>query len=219
MQQHAEPSVSSIRRESISRRRRAPNRSYSARCQPSESSCGSSIRRGNRPAGVPRCSGSAPGRPAPAWPLPCTHRVQEGRNYLAPNAPEREDPWEPTAWHVQDQPDDDGRVVFYAPQGLKSAWVSLLPEDEATAFKQRIDPNGPILPMPPGAWATSQATASEPSSRIGADRAGLREDGRRCGSGGSLGHGPLQDRGAGLCKSIRPTAGRPLSQPEPYARS
>ena len=27
--------------------------------------------------------------------------------------------------------------------------VSLLPEDEATAFKHRIDPNGPILPMPP----------------------------------------------------------------------
>ena len=27
--------------------------------------------------------------------------------------------------------------------------MSLLPEDEATAFKQRIDPNGPILPVPP----------------------------------------------------------------------
>ena len=62
------------------------------------------------------------------------------------NAPEREDPWEPTAWGVQHQPDDDGRVVFHAPQGLKKASVALLPEDEATAFKHRIDPNGPILP-------------------------------------------------------------------------
>lgn len=67
----------------------------------------------------------------------------------AVNAPEREDPWEPSAWGAQGQSDADGRVVFSAPQGLLDASVSVLPEEEATAFKHRIDPNGPILPMPP----------------------------------------------------------------------
>jgi hypothetical protein len=65
------------------------------------------------------------------------------------NAPEREDPWEPTAWNVQDQSDDDGRIVFHVPQGLHHAFVTVLLEDHATAFKRRIDPKGPILPIPP----------------------------------------------------------------------
>ncbi len=98
-----------------------------------------------------RLSGLLPNDPHPPgrFPVP-TNRKREGTT-SALNAPEREDPWEPTAWVVYYQPDDDGRIVFYAPQGLKHAGVALLPEEEATAFKHRIDPNGPILPMPPPA--------------------------------------------------------------------
>jgi hypothetical protein len=96
-----------------------------------------------------RLSGLLPNDPHPPgrFPVP-TNRKREGTT-SALNAPEREDPWEPTAWVVYYQPDDDGRIVVYAPQGLKHAGVALLPEEEATAFKHRIDPNGPILPMPP----------------------------------------------------------------------
>ena len=92
--------------------------------------------------------GLLPDDPHPPSVVPVPDLRREGTT-SALNAPEREDTWEPTAWGVQDQPDDDGRVVFYAPQGLKHAGVTILPEEEATAFKHRIDPNGPILPVPP----------------------------------------------------------------------
>jgi peroxiredoxin len=96
-----------------------------------------------------KLGGLLPNDPHPPGraPIPA-NRKREGTT-SALNVPEREDPWEPTAWHVQDQPDDEGRVVFYAPQGLKHAFVTILPEEEATAFKHRIDANGPILPVPP----------------------------------------------------------------------
>jgi hypothetical protein len=92
--------------------------------------------------------GLLPDDPLPpnVFPVPAMRR--EGTT-SALNAPEREDTWEPTTWGFQEQPDNDGRVVFYAPQGLKRAFVTVLHEEEATAFKHRIDPNGPILPVPP----------------------------------------------------------------------
>ena len=96
-----------------------------------------------------RLSGLLPEDPHPPGRFPVPAYLKREGTTSALNAPEREDPWEPTAWVVQYQPDDDGRIVVYAPQGLKHAGVALLPEEEATAFKHRIDPNGPILPMPP----------------------------------------------------------------------
>jgi hypothetical protein len=93
--------------------------------------------------------GLLPDDPHPPGRLPLPAYLKRDGTTSAMNAPEREDPWEPTAWGAQDQPDDDGRVVIYAPQGLKHAGVTVLPEEEATAFKYRIDPNGPILPVPP----------------------------------------------------------------------
>jgi hypothetical protein len=65
------------------------------------------------------------------------------------NAPETADNWDPGTWSVQDQPDDEGRVVFYAPRGLRNASVHTPPAEETAAFKHRIDPDGPIRPGPP----------------------------------------------------------------------
>ena len=39
------------------------------------------------------------------------------------NALEPEDPGEPYAWEVQDRPDDEGRIVFHGPRGLRDATV------------------------------------------------------------------------------------------------
>ncbi len=85
--------------------------------------------------------------PPGVFPLPA-YAMREGTT-SALNAPEREVRWEPTSWGMEGEPDDDGRTVFYAPQGLKRASVGLRPEEETTAFKHRIDPKGPILPVPP----------------------------------------------------------------------
>jgi peroxiredoxin len=52
-------------------------------------------------------------------------------------------------WGIQDQPDDEGRIVFRAPQGLRDATIVTPPAEETTAYKHRLDPNGPILPGPP----------------------------------------------------------------------
>jgi hypothetical protein len=93
--------------------------------------------------------GLLPEYPNPPGRFPVPAYLKREGLTSAVNAPEREDPWEPSAWGVQDQSDDDGRVVFFAPQGLHDASVGVLPEEEATAFKHRIDPNGPILPVPP----------------------------------------------------------------------
>ncbi len=51
-----------------------------------------------------------PGRfPVPAY------LKREGTT-SAMNAPEREDPWEPSAWGVQDQSGDDGTLSFMRPR-------------------------------------------------------------------------------------------------------
>ena len=97
---------------------------------------------------------------------------------------------------------------------------TLLPEDEATAFKHRIDPNGPILPVPP---ARLGVVEGDRQITIIAYRAPTvlvsvkTEDGAVPEELSVMARYTIERQSYG--SRIRPTAGRPLSQPEPDARS
>ncbi len=163
--------------------------------------------------------GLLPDDPHPPGRAPGPTSLRREGTTSALNAPEREDPWEPTAWHVQDQPDDDGRVVFYAPQGRNMHGCCYRPKTRQRPSSTGLTPMARSCRCRAASGRRRRRPPVNHHRLPGAHRAGFREDGRRRRSGGSLGHGPSHDRGAGLCKSICPAAGRPLSQPEPDARS
>ena len=101
------------------------------------------------PGGTTTLVGLLPEDPARAI-RPLAPRIRGSVLTASMNAPEPDDRVEPNAWCGQDQPDDEGRIVFHAPRGLRNATlINTPPADETTAFKHRIDPGGPILPVPP----------------------------------------------------------------------
>ena len=64
------------------------------------------------------------------------------------NTPETDDGTEPYVWGVQDQTDDQGRIVFHAPRGLELTTVQVPAADETVSFKHQTEPDGPILAGP-----------------------------------------------------------------------
>ena len=60
------------------------------------------------------------------------------------NDPEPQDTADRIDWAMQDRPDENGRIVFRAPEGLREATLSTFPSDETVAYKTRLEENGPL---------------------------------------------------------------------------
>jgi hypothetical protein len=60
------------------------------------------------------------------------------------NDPEPQDTADRIDWAIQDRPDENGRIVFRAPNGLREASLDTYPSDETIAFKTRMEENGPL---------------------------------------------------------------------------
>ena len=60
------------------------------------------------------------------------------------NDPEPQDTADRIDWAMQDRPDENGRIVFRAPEGLREANLSTFPSDETVAYKTRLEENGPL---------------------------------------------------------------------------
>jgi hypothetical protein len=59
------------------------------------------------------------------------------------NDPEPQDTANRIDWGVQDRPDENGRIVFWAPEGLREANLFTFPSNETVAYKTRLD-NGAL---------------------------------------------------------------------------
>jgi hypothetical protein len=96
----------------------------------------------------------APGSPAKVWGLipneqghanPFGAHSTVGRGLASQiNDPEPQDTADRIDWAVQDRPDENGRIVFRAPEGLREADLSTYPSDETVAYKTRLEENGPL---------------------------------------------------------------------------
>jgi peroxiredoxin len=62
----------------------------------------------------------------------------------AMNDPEPEEISDHVDWGVLDRPDEAGRIVFHAPEGLQDARIEAHPVDETIAYKTRLVENGPL---------------------------------------------------------------------------
>ena len=60
------------------------------------------------------------------------------------NDPEPQDTAERIDWAMQDRPDENGRLVFRVPEGLREANLTTFPSDETVAYKTRLEENGPL---------------------------------------------------------------------------
>jgi AhpC/TSA family len=60
------------------------------------------------------------------------------------NDPEPQDTADRIDWAIQDRPDENGRIVFRAPERLRAADLSTFPSDETVAYKTRLEENGPL---------------------------------------------------------------------------
>ena len=67
-----------------------------------------------------------------------------GRAASTMNDPEPEDISDHIDWGVLDRPDEAGRIVFRAPEGLQEARLEAHPIDETIAYKTRLEANGPL---------------------------------------------------------------------------
>ena len=96
----------------------------------------------------------APGSPAKVWGIIPNeqghanpfgaHSTVGGRLASQINDPEPQDTADRIDWAVQDRPDENGRIVFRAPEGLRAANLSTFPSDETVAYKTRLEENGPL---------------------------------------------------------------------------
>jgi hypothetical protein len=60
------------------------------------------------------------------------------------NDPEPQDTADRIDWAMQDRPDENGRIVFRAPKGLRESSLDTFPFDETVAYKTRLEENGPL---------------------------------------------------------------------------
>ena len=60
------------------------------------------------------------------------------------NDPEPQDTADRIDWAIQDRPNENGRIVFRAPEGLREVNLFTFPSDESVAYKTCLEENGPL---------------------------------------------------------------------------